>query len=85
MTTDNRMVTPVPVFMHRPGPRQLASGRIRQDARNLVSSLPSSVTVHTVARSKSGVSYRRPRTRSLVHCVFHDPRQRGVPCSSTAF
>ena len=44
-----------------------------------------SYTVHTITRSKSGVSYRRPRTRSLVHCVFHDPGQRGVPCASTAF
>ena len=36
-------------------------------------------------RLTSSVSCRRPRIRSQVHCVFHDPRQRCVPCSSTAF
>ena len=49
-----------------------------------------SISMHCVVicvaiRSKSGVSYRRPRTRNQVHYILHDPRQRGVPCSSTAF
>ena len=46
-----------------------------------------SYTVHTITRShaRSQASYKRPRTRSLVHCVSHDPGQRGAPCSSTAF
>ena len=39
----------------------------------------------TLVRSKSSVPSRRPRTWSLVHCMFHDPRQRGVPSPTTAF
>ena len=43
------------------------------------------VEIRAATRLTSSVSYRRPRTRSQVHCFFHDPGQRGVPCSSTAF
>ena len=43
------------------------------------------VEIRAATRLTSSVSYRRPRTRSQVHCFFHDPGQRDVPCSSTAF
>ena len=44
MTAGNKRKSSVPVFLHRPGSRRLASGRIRQNVHNLVSLLPSSIT-----------------------------------------
>ena len=44
VTAGNKRMTSVPVFLHRPGSRRLASGRIRQKVLNLVSLLPSPVT-----------------------------------------
>ena len=38
-----------------------------------------------LVRSTSSVPYRRPRIRSQIHCVLHDPRQRSVPSPTTAF
>ena len=36
------------------------------------------VREQSLARSRSSVPCRRPRIRSQVHCVLHDPRQRSV-------
>ena len=44
MTDGNKRKSSVPVFLHRPGSRRLASGRICQNVHNLVSFLPSSIT-----------------------------------------
>jgi len=48
------------------------------------------VRVKSVSRqpevsTRSGTSRRGPRAWSQIHCIFHDPRRRGVSCSSTAF
>ena len=43
VTAGNTRAASVPVFFHRPGSRRLASGRTRQNVRNLVSLLPSSI------------------------------------------
>ena len=40
VTAGNKRKSSVPVFLHRPGSRRLASGRIRQNVHNLVSFLP---------------------------------------------
>ena len=44
-----------------------------------------SYTVHTITRSKSGVSYRWPRVWSQEDRVLQGPRQRGELCASAAF
>ena len=40
MTAGKKRKSSVPVFLHRPGSRRLASGRTRQNVHNLVSLLP---------------------------------------------
>ena len=36
-------------------------------------------------QSRSGASRRESRAWDQVHCIFQNPKQRGVSCSSTAF
>ena len=43
MTVGNKRKSSVTVFLHRPGSRRRASGRIRQNVLNLVSLLPPTI------------------------------------------